>query len=252
MKDVAFDQLGPATIDLTRPTCLFRKGTHSVFWLGITDDTAFRCNTYLIVDDNEAVITDPGSRAFFQQVWNRVAQILPPTRVRGMVISHQDPDIAASMVDWLEHVPDCEVLTSPRANVLLPHYGQPDYRYFDISAQPYQLASGRELQFIESPFLHFPGAFTTYDPVARCLFSSDIWAALDVDWKLVVEDFDDHAMKMNLFHMGLHGLQPRRARLRAAPGRSGDRRHPTPARLDYRPGACRRRHRVPRRATLRN
>jgi flavorubredoxin len=147
------------------------------------------------------VITDPGSRAFFQQVWNRVAQILPPTRVRGMVISHQDPDIAASMVDWLEHVPDCEVLTSPRANVLLPHYGQPDYRYFDISAQPYQFASGRELQFIESPFLHFPGAFTTYDPVARCLFSSDIWAALDVDWKLVVEDFDDHAMKMNLFHM---------------------------------------------------
>jgi flavorubredoxin len=201
MSDLTFDQLASTNVDLEQPTVLFRQGTHAIYWLGITDETAFRCNTYLIVDGDEAVITDPGSRVFFKRVWERVAQVLPPERVRGMVISHQDPDIAASMVDWLERLPDCEVLTSPRTNVLLPHYGQTTYRFFDISTQRYQFGSGNELRFIESPFLHFPGAFTTYDPLARCLFSSDIWAALDIDWRLVVSDFDEHAMKMNLFHM---------------------------------------------------
>lgn len=200
MSDVSFARLPSTTIDLTRPTVLFRRGGHAIYWLGITDETAFRCNSYLIVDADEAVIIDPGSRAYFRQVWQRVTQILPPDRVRAMVLSHQDPDIAASMVDWLERVPDCQVLTSPRTNVLLPHYGQSDYRYFDISAGGFRFSSGNALRFIESPFLHFPGAFTTYDPRARGLFSSDIWAALDIDWRLVVSDFGEHVMKMNLFH----------------------------------------------------
>jgi flavorubredoxin len=201
MSDLSFEQLGSVEVDLARPTLLFRASEHAIYWLGITDETAFRCNTYLIVDADEAIITDPGSRAFFNQVWDRVAQVLPPEQVRGMVVSHQDPDIAASIIDWLERVPDCEVLTSPRTNVLLPHYGQTNYRYFDVSSQNYRFSSGNALHFIESPFLHFPGAFTTYDPVAPCLFSSDIWAALDIDWELVVSDFDEHAMKMDLFHM---------------------------------------------------
>ncbi|OOZ35830.1 MBL fold metallo-hydrolase [Solemya velesiana gill symbiont] len=202
MNDIAVTQLSGIQVDMTRQTTLFRQGGHAVYWLGITDETAFRCNTYLICDGDQAVITDPGSRAFFQQVWERVEQIIPPEQVCGLVISHQDPDIAASMVDWLERVPGCDIITSPRTNVLLPHYGTADYSFFDISENgSYQFASGNTLDFIESPFLHFPGAFTTYDSVSKFLFSSDIWAALDIDWQLVASDFDEHTMKMNLFHM---------------------------------------------------
>jgi flavorubredoxin len=61
--------------------------------------------------------------------------------------------------------------------------------------------SGRQLRFIEAPFLHFPGAFTTYDEATRFLFSGDIWAALDLDWTLVAEDFSDHPSRMDLFHI---------------------------------------------------
>jgi len=32
------------------------------------------------------------------------------------------------------------------------------------------------------------------------MFSGDIWAALDIDWSLIVKDFDAHADKMDLFH----------------------------------------------------
>ena len=33
------------------------------------------------------------------------------------------------------------------------------------------------------------------------LFSGDIWAALDIEWNLLVEDFDEHQMNMDLFHV---------------------------------------------------
>jgi flavorubredoxin len=32
----------------------------------------------------------------------------------------------------------------------------------------------------------------TYDAQARYLFSGDIWAALDLDWTLTVNSFEEH------------------------------------------------------------
>lgn len=131
-----------------------------------------------------------------------MAQILPPEQVSGMVLCHQDPDVAASMTDWLDINPVMRVFTSPRTQVLLRHYGRSDYRYHDVTEQPlHPLPSGAELQFIEAPFLHFPGAFTTYDTGSRFLLSGDIWAALDLDWSLLVESFEEHLPSMNLFHV---------------------------------------------------
>lgn len=175
---------------------------HRIYWVGIADVTAFRCNAYLICDGSEAILVDPGGRQFFHQVRQRVAQILPPERVGGMILCHQDPDVAASMPEWLEVNGAMRVFTTPRTQVLLPHYGRSDYRYCDVTEHPvYGLPSGAQLKFIEAPFLHFPGAFTTYDTGSRYLFSGDIWAALDLDWTLMVESFQEHVSKMNLFHL---------------------------------------------------
>lgn len=55
-------------IDLEKVTCLFKKDNYEIFWLGIDNETAFRCNVYLIKSGNEAIIVDPGSRAFFEVV----------------------------------------------------------------------------------------------------------------------------------------------------------------------------------------
>ena len=119
-----------------------------------------------------------------------------------MILCHQDPDVAASMVDWLELNPTMKVFTSPRTQVLIPHYGVSDYDFYDTSVNPrYELPSGEHLQFIEAPFLHFPGTITTYDTAAKFLLSGDIFAALDLDWTLTVDDFSLHIAKMDLFHM---------------------------------------------------
>lgn len=62
------------------------------------------------------------------------------------------------------------------------------------------LPSGGELRFISTPFLHFPGAFVTYDTNSRLMFTSDIFAAIDSNWDLYVTDFDRHARSMLAFH----------------------------------------------------
>jgi len=195
----------PINVLLNTPTLLFDNGLgHRIFWLGIPEETAFRCNSYLIVDGDEAIIVDPGSRDFFDFVKKRIEEIIPLSNLKGMILCHQDPDVAGSTIDWLEFNPELKVISSDRTNVLLPHYGIKDYPYYSIGLDNdfrYQFSSGKTLQFIEAPFLHFPGAFTTFDKESEFLLSGDIWAALDIDWNLVVDNFSDHEMKLDLFHL---------------------------------------------------
>jgi len=184
------------------PVALFEDSGHGVYWVGISDMTAFRCNVYFIKDGDVGIVVDPGSRDHFENVRRSIAELMDPGGVAGMILCHQDPDVAASMVNWLEVNPDMRVFTSPRTNVLLPHYGVADYNFHDTTADPvYELPSGEELRFIDAPFLHFPGAITTYDTASKFLLSGDIFAALDIDWTLTVDDFSDHVAKMDLFHM---------------------------------------------------
>ena len=202
MNDVTAKDLAGISINMEFPTPLYRASGHEIYWLGITEETAFRCNAYLIRDGNEAILVDPGNRVFFDQVRSRVEQIIPADEISGMILCHQDPDVAASMVDWLEIKPDIRVYSTARTHVLLPHYGRSDYNSYEIGENPVlELPSGAGLRFVEAPFLHFPGAFVTYDSASRYLFSGDIWAALDIEWELTVQSFEDHIASMDLFHV---------------------------------------------------
>jgi len=203
MNSIDLIELGKSFMErFDKPTILFQDENHTIYWLGTPEDSAFRCNTYLITDGREAVIVDPGGKPCFEFIRKRTSQILPPEEIDAMILSHQDPDVGASMVELLDLNPMMKVITSVRANVLIPHYGKSDYAFYNINEDPvFYFKSGHTLRFIQSPFLHFPGAFVTYDISSGFLFSGDIWAAIDMDWKLIVDDFGYHELKLNLFHL---------------------------------------------------
>ena len=203
MNNIDLHELGRSfREDMEHPTLLFEETGLRIFWLGIPEATVFRCNIYLVVNNDEAVIIDPGGVGHFDVIYNRVAQILSPERVVAQVLSHQDPDVAASFPLWADVNPSIKVITSTRTNTVLSYFRDFSYELFNVHDHPeFRFTSGKTLKFILSPFMHSPGAFVTYDPLSRFLFSGDIWATLDMDWKLVLDDFDTHELKLNLFHL---------------------------------------------------
>jgi flavorubredoxin len=195
------DSLKKNEPSLESPILIYNEPNHKIYWLGIVEDSAFRCNVYLIHSGDDLIIVDPGDRASFEDIKSKVDQVANSRDITALILCHQDPDVAASMVDWLELKPTIQIITSTRTQVLLPYYGISDYDFYDIVQNPImKLSSGKELKFIEAPFLHFPGAFVTYDIASKALFSGDIWAALDIEWKLIIDDFESHIMALDLFH----------------------------------------------------
>ncbi len=192
---------GQSLSNFEEPTLLFDNGMHSVFWLGYPEETAFRTNTYLLRDKDEFIVVDPGASGNFEFIKRRINQIANVSEVCAIILCHQDPDVASSLPNWLDIKPDLKVITSHRTEVLLPYYTKKEMNTVIISDDfRFSFSSGNRLRFVEAPFLHFPGAFATYDPVSNFLFSGDVFAALDYDWKLVIDEFETHAQKMDLFH----------------------------------------------------
>jgi flavorubredoxin len=192
------------SLDFHNPILLFQEGEHQIYWLGMAVPDAFRTNIYLLVHKNEALILDPGNKSFFPDLVEKIKGINPDIKIMGAIFCHQDPDVAGSIADWVNAYTDFQVITSKRTNVLLPHYGITDYNFHDTGEDNnyrFAFSDGYEIQFLDAHFLHFPGAIATYDPKSKFLFSGDVWAAIDIEFKFIVDNMDDHELKMNLFHL---------------------------------------------------
>jgi hypothetical protein len=188
-------------VDFSKPTPLYRKGDHAVYWLGLSDDEPSPYNAYLLMDKNEVLLIDPGSRSQFEKVKHRVEQIVEPERITGLILCHHAANVSASMIDWLDFKRNIMVYATFRTHTMLSGYGT-DYFFVDVSLNDrLKLPCGTEICFIEAPFLHSTGAMATYDRSSGFLFSGDIWAASGSDWNLVVDDFQQYSIKMDRTHL---------------------------------------------------
>jgi diguanylate cyclase (GGDEF)-like protein len=136
--------------------------------------------------------------------------------VRWIVLHHQDPDIAGCLpeLDRLVDRPDAALVTHWRTAALLKHYGV-RLPFHLIDADDWRLdLDGRTLRFVFTPYLHFPGAFTTFDEATGTLFSSDLFGgftaddelyATDVSYFEAIRPFHEHYMPSR--EILVHGLQ---------------------------------------------
>lgn len=167
--------------DLSRPI----EVGPGIWWVGTVEDgSPFQCHAYVLDVGSCAVLFEPGSSAFYPKVMQKVIQVVPLPRIRYIVVSHQDPDLCASLPDWKRALPSpVRVVTHSRSWVLVQHYGVHFAPYLvDQENWELSLTPDRSLRFLFTPWCHCPGSFVTYDPETRTLFSGDLFGAITYRW----------------------------------------------------------------------
>lgn len=163
-----------------------------VFWVGYSDiQTGLHCNPYLIVDGEEAVLVDGGSRPDFPLVMMRIlATRIDPSAIVALIYSHYDPDLCGS-VGHFENIigrKDLKIVTEKSNSMFIRHYlvsshlwsiNEIDFRF--------RFSSGRELCFIRTPYAHSVGSFATFDEHSGILFSSDLFGSYGIEGDLFLK-----------------------------------------------------------------
>ena len=176
--------------------------TDRIWWVGhyIKGDS-FQCHSYLLENGKDSILFDPGSRLTFPDTFEKIEEIIPFSHIRYFVVHHQDPDItgALDIIDKIVTRKDARILSHWRAIALLKHL---DLRIplVCVEKMGWKLeVPGRVLEFIFTPYLHFPGAFCTFDRRSGSLFSSDIAGGFTDDFSLFAKD-KSYLESIRLFH----------------------------------------------------
>ena len=169
-----------------------------VWWVGaVLDGDPFQCHAYLVEAGAHSVLIDPGSTLTIGDTLRKVQEVVALDDIEWIVIHHSDPDVADAL-----HVlstaltrTDVRVVTEWRSGLLLKHFAArfPMVTIEDLGWR-LEVAPGQTLEFLLTPYLHFPGAFVTFDPATRSLFSADLFGGFNRAgrlWAESITDFED-------------------------------------------------------------
>jgi flavorubredoxin len=166
----------------------------NVFWVGFYDSqSGLHCNPYLIVDHDEAVVIDGGSRPDFPTVMMKILQTgISPNRIRALVYQHYDPDLCGSVPNFEDIIgrEDLKIISAAANNMFIRHYAaKSKLQALENIGSQFVFSSGRVLQFIKTPYAHAQGSLVTFDAESGILFSSDLFGSYGTEWSLF---FDLH------------------------------------------------------------
>ena len=174
-----------------------------VWWVGHRqDDDPFQCHVYLIEQGEQSVLLDPGSQLTFRHTLRKIEEIIPFSHIRYFVCHHADPDItgALPLIDQMVGRDNAALVTHWRTQTLVKHYGLSHLPFWLVEEHDWKLPLvDRRLEFVFTPYAHFPGAICTFDPRSQVLFSSDLFGGLTPEFSLVAQD-ERYFEAMRPFH----------------------------------------------------
>lgn len=182
---------------------LFQGGAHRALLLhDFGHPSAVQANQYLIIDEGEGLLLDPGGPKVYPALFAETTFELQDGALRYISFSHQDPDVCTSMNAWL---------MDTRADAYVPgvwtrflsHFGVDElleHRLKPVPDEGMWLALGEsEIALLPAHFLHSCGNIQVYDPTAKILFTGDLGASMGAETSTVT-DFARHLPFMEPFH----------------------------------------------------
>lgn len=163
-----------------------------IYWVGMhLKNDSFQCHPYLIINESESILIDPGSMLEFDETVRKIKTVVDIKSIKYIVLHHQDPDLAAAVpeIEKLIDRDDLLIVTHSRMSVLIKHYLVTS-NYYEIDKHGNQLItpSGLQLDFYTTPYCHSPGAFVSYEPNSKILFSGDIFGGIEESWEFYADE----------------------------------------------------------------
>lgn len=173
-----------------------------IYWIGMKlENDPFQCHPYLIINADESILVDPGSMLEFNEVVRKIKSLIDINSIKYIILHHQDPDLAASVpeIEKLINRDDLQIVTHSRMSLLVKHY-MIKSSYYEIDKENLILKTqnGKTLEFYTTPYCHSPGAFVTYEPTTKVLFSGDIFGGIEESWSFFADK--TYFEKAKLFH----------------------------------------------------
>ncbi|MGK7934650.1 MAG: flavin reductase, partial [Xenococcaceae cyanobacterium] len=138
---------------------------------GLQNGTTY--NSFLIQGEQTALI-DTSHLKFRQLYLDNLAEIIDPSQIDYLIVSHTEPDHSGLVKEIIELAPKVTVVGAKTAIHFLENWiHQPFERKIVKNGDKIDLGKGHILEFVNAPNLHWPDTIFSYDAKTQILYSCD-------------------------------------------------------------------------------
>jgi len=175
-----------------------RKISESIYWMGaidwdrrmfdslipLPDGTSY--NAYLVQGSEKTVLLDTVDPPMEDVLLSQLASV---PKVDYVVAHHAEQDHSGTIPRILEMYEEAKVLTTPKGKVMLvDHLDIPEGRVIAVEDGEVLSLGDKTLEFIYTPWVHWPETMVTYLQEDRILFSCDFFGSHLATTDLYVTD----------------------------------------------------------------
>lgn len=153
-----------------------------VYWIGyFQEKDLMQNNPYMIVEENEVLIIDAGSRLDFSNVVLNILQTgINPSQIENLIYQSFTPDICGSLPNFEQLIENknLKIISQKQNNLFIRCYSENSpINCIEQLNFEFKFKTGRLLRFIKTPYCQTSGSFVTYDTKSKILFTSNLFSS---------------------------------------------------------------------------
>jgi len=129
-------------------------------------------NAYLIID-NKITLIDTVKHYLFNEMLNRIKEIVDPSKIDYIISNHVEMDHSGSITKLLEFCPNAKIITSTRGEKGLHLHYKKELNLKVVNSGDKLNIGKKILTFFHIPMVHWPDSMVTYIPIDKLLLPND-------------------------------------------------------------------------------
>lgn len=168
---------------------MIKKITDKVTYIGVKDeklrkfdiifDTRYGTtyNSYLVQGSEKTVIIDTVKDTFLEEYLNNIQEVTSFDKIDYIVLNHAEPDHSGSLEKVLEKAVNAKVVCSRPASMMVAELVNRQLDYIIVGTGDSLDLGDINLDFFNTPYLHWPETMFTYLKAEKVLFPCDFFGS---------------------------------------------------------------------------
>ena len=158
-------------------------------------------NAYLIKTSEGVIIVDGVKIEFQEEYFRKLEQLCQYDEIKYVISHHLEPDHAGSIPELIKRCTSAKVLVSPQAANMLKALVKSESINFETVWTNKSITLGEKtVQFLTTPYLHWPETMSSYVVENKLLFSGDVFGSHYCDERLFEEQVGDFSYAFSYYY----------------------------------------------------
>jgi flavorubredoxin len=157
-------------------------------------------NSYIVRGSEGVAIMDTVKKEFSDDFFRRLESLCEYDEIKYIVLHHLEPDHSGALEELMKRAPKAQLIISNRAVMMLKGIIKKDVLFETANTGKKISLGDKTIEFLSTPFLHWPDTMSSYLHEEQVLFSGDVFGSHYYDERLFDDEVGDFSYAFKYYY----------------------------------------------------